>query len=55
LTVDEIFPNSPALDGSEAGGGVFPAGFFAPFGNPRIAESTRRKKERQNHESIDSA
>jgi hypothetical protein len=27
-----FFPNSPALDGSEAGGGVFPAGFFAPFG-----------------------
>ena len=46
LTLDrltEFFQNSASLNGSESGGGQFPARFFAPSG-PAIAESTQRGK-----------
>src|SRR5438128_1445038 len=39
----EFFQNSASLNGSESGGGQFPARFFAPSG-PAIAESTQRGK-----------
>jgi len=40
------FPESASLNGSESGGGHFPAGFFASSG-PAIAEPTQRGKRKE--------
>ena len=51
-----FFQNWASLNGSESGGGHFPAAFFAPSG-PAIPEnqlSGEKRKGRKNHESIDS-
>jgi len=53
--VDRIFSNYASLNGSESGGGFFPAGFFASSGprNPTINLAGKRKEEP--HECTDSA
>src|SRR6266550_1238385 len=41
-----LFQHCVSLSGPESGGGLFPAGFFAPSG-PAIAESTQRGKRKE--------